>query len=333
MRRIVSTWFASATALFLGMIAAAEAQQAPGRGAPVSRSAVDAPATPRSTVPARTQARPAPSGAAAQRPAPSAESVRKLEALLRLWEQQSSKVETLDVRFTREDKSKGGVFNDPVVYQGRAILKSPNLAYLDLHKVKLDANSKPISDATGKFVTEAYERIICTGREVWQIMPPTRQILIHTLAQDQKQRALEEGPLPFLFNMRAEEAKNRYEMMLAGESEESYGIRIIPKLEIDKESFRMADVQLDKKLLQPRWLRLYDINGTDTREFWFAAKDFRPNYPVVDSNFQPKAADYKGYTVERNVLGDPGQKAAAAESPAARRTPATANPAPPASRR
>ena len=99
----------------------------------------------------------------------------------------------------------------------------------------------------------AHERIICTGTEVWQYRCDTNQIFIYPLEKDVQQRALEEGPLPFLFNFKAAEAKKRYEMALVAEDAETFTIRIIPRLPIDQDSFKKAFVLLDRQLfLLPR---------------------------------------------------------------------------------
>jgi outer membrane lipoprotein-sorting protein len=75
--------------------------------------------------------------------------------LLALWEQQSAKITTLDATFDRVDESK--VWDDVTHYKGRALLKSPNLACLNLERVEPDGKK-----------TAFQERIICTGKDVWQ---------------------------------------------------------------------------------------------------------------------------------------------------------------------
>ena len=62
-----------------------------------------------------------------------------------------------------------------------------------------------------------YERIICTGKEVWQYRSDTQQIFIFPLGKDEQKKAIEEGPLPFLFNMQADDARQRYQMTLISE--------------------------------------------------------------------------------------------------------------------
>ncbi len=76
--------------------------------------------------------------------------------------------------------------------------------------------------------------------------------------------------MPFLFNMKAEDAKQRYQMTLLEENEEQYLIWISPLQELDREAFSKAFIFLDKKTFLPRQLRLDDPNnGKDTKTFIF----------------------------------------------------------------
>jgi WD40 repeat protein len=51
--------------------------------------------------------------------------------------------------------------------------------------------------------------------------------------------------------MRADDARKRYEMKLMSKDAKSYGVSIKPKLDVDKDSFSSAFVQLDKNYLLP----------------------------------------------------------------------------------
>ena len=145
-----------------------------------------------------------------------------------------------------------------------------------------------------------HERIVCTGKEVWQYHSPTRQIFIFPLEKQQQQRALEEGPLPFLFNMRADEAKKRYQMSLIAENSATYMVTVIPLLEIDKESFSKAIIQLDRKYLLPTNIVLIAPDGKSTQDYKFS--DVKPNAVVDARNFVCKPLD-PPWKVVRNPGG------------------------------
>ena len=220
----------------------------------------------------------------------------KMKQLLRRWEQESVKLSTLDVRIQRFDQSPDWGNEQ---FEGRAILKSPNLAWLDFSKVELDPKAgkfirveldrktlKPVVDPQTKLPKiTPHERIVCTGTEVWQYKSDTKQIFIFPLDKQDQKRALEEGPLPFLFNMRAQAAEARYQMDLMNETKDFYVISVIPKLKIDQEAFSKAFLGLNKTTYFPERINLVSPGGTSTKDFEITMnKD--PNSEVADANFK-----------------------------------------------
>jgi TIGR03009 family protein len=255
-----------------------------------------------------------PAGAVPPRVADAQGLVAKMNELLRQWEEQSSKITTLDAQFTREDVL--AAWQTKELYVGRAILKSPDLVFLDFQKVE---NNKKVP----------YEQIRCTGKEVYHLRSANSQIFIYPMPAQADQRALQEGPLPFLFNMRAADAKQRYFMTLKSETLTTYVIQIKPRQEIDREAFIQADVLLDKQKFLPTAMRLYAPNGKDYQTYKFTGEGcwIKPNAPVNETNFEPLIL--KGWQVIRNPDGKggaPGSNAVGAQAPPARRGPAAVQP-------
>ena len=148
-------------------------------------------------------------------------------------------------------------------------------------------------------VSVPFERIVCTGPEVWHYRFDKTQIFIYPLDQDAQRRALDEGPLPFLFNMKAQNAQERYLMSLQGENKDVYFVVIKPRLKEDKENFSTAWVFLDRKFLLPVRIILYTPDGQSTRDFKLS--NIQANQGVSDKTFQ--GIKYKGFSVERNPGG------------------------------
>ena len=213
---------------------------------------------------------------AAARPAVAPDQNR-MKILLQHWEEQSTKLKSLDVKMRRVDTMAGW---PDEVYEGRAILQTPNLAWLNFQKVVADPKQP------GKKVLKDHERIVCTGTEVWQYRSDAKQIFIFPLERQQQKRALEEGPLPFLFNMRAAEAEARYEMNLMNENAQFFVISVRPKLKIDLESFSKAVIRLDRKTFLPDRIFLLSPNGKDSKDF--TLRDIMPNAKVAAANFVGK---------------------------------------------
>jgi TIGR03009 family protein len=234
-------------------------------------------------------------------PAPPDPAARaKMEDILKEWEAKSASTKTLDAEFTRIDYS--GIWKDTTVYRGRALLKSPNLACLNLELIPED-RSDP------KF----HERIICTGKEVWHYEGEKRQIFVYPLAQEDRKRALEQGPLPFLFNMNAAEIKKRYELTFKKETAGSYQIQVLPRQAIDRDSFSQAVIVLNRATSLPDALYLYSPNGKDFQFFFFTkarpkivnkvldvSGSIATNAAVNDTNFLGGTKGWEKYKVVRN---------------------------------
>ena len=245
---------------------------------------------------AATKGAPAPAAAPLtpeQQKAKAAEEARKrqeMDQLLVEWEKQSKKVTSLMVVFDRIDRSVK--WNDQV-YQGQAILKSPDLACLEFKKAIPDANGKPKykTDATGTKVMEVekepFQRIVCTGKEVLQYEWDEKAVYIYPLDKEARQKALQQGPLPFLFNMKAADARARYGMTLLAQPQrpDDYLIAIVPREEIDRDSFNRAFVYLNKKSFLPSMVILYPVGDKDKQEFNFTL--IQPNKPIDDAYFHP----------------------------------------------
>jgi TIGR03009 family protein len=245
-----------------------------------------------------------------QRPQPAAEPQPPsitIQQLVKDWEKQSKKLETLELSIYRIDKD--AQWGDEEHYLGRAAFKKPQLAFLDFRKVQMqeqpdpkDKKKKQLVPMTknNQFVSVPFERIVCTGVEVWQYRYDVKQIFIFPLDKDQRKRALEEGPLPFLFNMRAVEAQQRYEMTLRREDKKSYLVMIKPRLQQDQDTFSTALVRLNKEFLLPTHIFLLDPNGKMTKDFELS--QIKPNQKVDPRLFVGVNPDNQ-FKIERNPGG------------------------------
>ncbi len=219
-------------------------------------------------------------------PTDPAVAAERMKQLLKAWEQRSAQLKSLDVEITRVDDAAAWGKEQ---YEGRAMLKSPNLARLDFSKVDKTDPKKP------KLVHD--ERIICTGKEVWQYKSQQKQIFIFTLDKENQKRALEEGPLPFLFNMKAAAAEARYKMTLISEAKDHWVIEVVPLLQVDQEAFSLAFLRLTRENYLPDRIKLISPNGKDTKEFFL--RSVKPNANINDQNFVGTAMA-KPWTMVRN---------------------------------
>ena len=257
----------------------------------------------------------------AQRQQPAAKAqppLMTMPQLLADWEGQSEKLKTLELAIYRIDKDPQ--WGDEEHYLGRAAFKNPQLAFLDFRKVKMQEQPDPKDKKKKQLVplmknkqpvSVPFETIVCTGQEVWQYRYDVKQIFIFPLDKDQRKRALEEGPLPFLFNMRAADAQKPYEMTRVGGDEERYLVMIKPLLQQDQETFSTAWVYLDKEYLLPKRIFLLAPNGKMTKDFHLS--QIKPN-KQVDPRLFVGVNPGNQFKIERNPGGP-----APANNPRARR--------------
>lgn len=271
MRRGITRWVGS---LVVGVAVAgpdATIAQQPTQPAPAAnRPTTAAPATRRpgtTTAPIGTRAAEEKAAAKIQSATPDP---RRMDAVLAAWAKRTQANTSLHAEFIRTDKV--AAWNDQTSYEGLAVLKTPNLAYLDFKLLGEDGKPTP------------HERIVVTPDFVYQFDSPKKQVHIYQMAQDAQQRAMDEGPLPFLFNMDVDSARERYAMTLAQESEKHFLVSIDPKNEADKEAFGRAYIWLNKKTFLPDRIMLIDpANGKDTKTY--DIKQIKMNVELQDNWF------------------------------------------------
>ena len=214
-----------------------------------------------------------------------------MDPILADWEIQSKKISSLYVEI---DKIKKSVAWGTEYFKGSALLKSPDLACLEFRKVKIDAAGKPrykLDDSKKRVLDleeEPNERMVCTGLDVLQFIYPSKTIFVYPLDKQSRLKALQEGPLPFLFNMKAVEARRRYGMTLLDTTNEFYLIGIAPREQIDKQSFETAYLWLGKKDFLPSKLQLVKLEK-EIEEYRFTT--IVPNKIIDDIFFHPTKPD------------------------------------------
>jgi TIGR03009 family protein len=226
-------------------------------------------------------ARPAAAPAPAQAPTQAAPVVpgldpARMNQILDAWAKKSQSTDSLHARFIREDYADD--WQTKTRYSGAAFVKRPNLAYLNFDKMPDDPAGKPVPN----------ERIICTGTDVYQFLTETKQVHVYPLPPEERARALEEGPLPFLFNMDAAKIKARYAIRLVGEKDNLFLIGIKPLTDQDREAFSLAYIWLDASKFQPTKIQLHDpSNPKNTKTYTFS--EVGMNRTISDAYFDAKS--------------------------------------------
>ncbi|GIW79088.1 MAG: hypothetical protein KatS3mg105_0895 [Gemmatales bacterium] len=196
----------------------------------------------------------------------------KLDRLLQQWEAKMTAVQTLKARCIRTTVDK--VFETTDVYEGEALYMKPNMASLEMYK-----RNKP----------SIYEKYICTGTYLYEFVPANKVIRVHTLPQGQANNFLS-----FFFGMKAQDAKQRYNLRLSKEDDWYYYIEITPRLPEDKVDFQRARLVLNKNTFLPRELWFMQPNKNEVK---WDLPNVQSGIPLNRSQFAPPANS--GWKLER----------------------------------
>ncbi|VTS02983.1 TIGR03009 domain-containing protein [Tuwongella immobilis] len=149
----------------------------------------------------------------------------RLDVLLKAWEDRMKNTSTLYTECTRTEINK--TFNTTEVFTGQARYMKPNLARLDLLK-KDDPNN--------------YEKYVCTGTYLYEYRPKNKLVRIHDMPKGNGNAVADNASMSFIFGMKADEAKQRFQLTLRKEDNFWIYVDILPKYPADKQEFTKAQM-------------------------------------------------------------------------------------------
>ena len=212
-----------------------------------------------------------------QQPAVVSQPDPRLDAYLRQWEERMKGIESLRAKVSRQEENR--VFNTVENYDGEASFLRPNRAILELRK-RDNAN--------------VFEKFICTGNFLYEFNQAKREIRVHELPPPKNGKAVEDNFLSFLFGMKAEEAKSRYNLSVYKLDPNYIYLKIEPISAADKVDFKVAYLALNNATFLPRTLVFDQPNGNRVK--W--------DLPAIDTTVQLNPALFgkpkpeQGWTVK-----------------------------------
>lgn len=174
----------------------------------------------------------------------------KLDGYLKKWEEKMREVKTLYAQLGRVDKDK--VLGSTTKYAGFAqyLRSGEGLAALNLAVLELKQDGKK----------ETAEKIVCTGTYVYVFAPAQKEIRAYELPKGGK---TDGGFMDLLFGMKADDAKQRYNLTLVKEDQWYVYVDVAPKDAKDKADFARARLVLNKETYLPRQLWFEHSNGNE----------------------------------------------------------------------
>jgi RNA polymerase sigma factor (sigma-70 family) len=218
----------------------------------------------------------------------------KLDQILKRWEQEAAGIKTLDVRLTRYDKHV--VANDADEYEGRLIVKCPNLASIDFNGQR----------------GAPYAGVRFSESEVHLLQGATKQEFVFPRTDEQRKTLPWCIRLPFLLSTDSDELKRQFHIELVSENERSVILRFIPNSprsgwsgiaalfsfgEIaTKDALSEALVILNAQTYVPGAYKVISPNGKDFQ--LYKVKSIMCNRPVAPGVFEPPVRE--GWSVIPN---------------------------------
>jgi TIGR03009 family protein len=231
----------------------------------------------------------------AQQPPPAAQNApavqpnaAQLDTLLQRWEQEMKRIETLSAELNRTTVDK--VYQGTEIFSGSAKYMKPNLAVLEMKK-----KDKP----------DVYEKYICSGTFLYEWVPGSKIIRAHELPPPKDGRVGDDNFLSFLFGMKAEEAKARYDLKLLKEDQFYYYVQVFPRMASDKADFQEARLALNKSSFLPREVRFTQPNGNEI--IWDIPK-IQTGMKLVREDFAPPQTLPQGWNLVRMPRADAAQQ-------------------------
>lgn len=189
----------------------------------------------------------------------------ELEELLIEWEHKSSRIKTLKGTHTRTVYNL--VFQQEKVAEGRFFLETPDKGRIDLWgaKIKEGGSSARIgkNGQPYRLTADKSERWICTGDEIVMVNDDERTYQVMPLPEHLKGTNIVNSPLPFLFGMKAADAKRRFKMTLSDKSTREKAFLIVePRFASDQENYVKAYVMLERVNYLPTAVKMFDPSGS-----------------------------------------------------------------------
>lgn len=160
-----------------------------------------------------------------------------LDAFLLRWEDAMKRIDTLSAQCSRVEENKTQLVTK--TYVGTAKYLRPNSGLLEMYQ-----RDKP----------QNFEKIVVSGGILYQYVPQLKEIHAHHLPPPRPGQVAEDNFLGFLFGMKAEEAKRRYELTLQKEDQYYVYIGVTPRFDADKADFKAARLVLSRDTFMPRQL-------------------------------------------------------------------------------
>lgn len=252
-----------------------------------------------------------PLGPAAVGPARQAEPPRQVDprvtAILNLWEKNTAQITRMSGTFSR--MTYDDVFGVEKRSTGQFMYETPDKGRIDFFAVKLPNGAINEGKQTSrnidyKIVTDDPQRWVCTGTQVLIIDDSAKSVQQVDIPPQYQGQNIVDGPLPFLFGIKAQKALQRYQLDIgARHSEQIYHLVAKPLLRQDAQEWSVAEVMLNPQSFLPQAIRTFDPAGTKETVYVFSG-DQKVNPRWLFDPFTTRSLGISNYKVTKQTTAE-----------------------------
>ncbi|MHB0957319.1 MAG: TIGR03009 domain-containing protein [Pirellulaceae bacterium] len=215
-----------------------------------------------------------------------------LDQILAYWEQKSSQTNRYRCTFKRWEydpvfgpKDAAKTFSEGVI---KYAAPDKGLFRVDTmleYKAPKDAASKP-SYGPPSEQAGSYDHWICDGTHVYQFDHRQKKLIQNVLPPEVRGQAIGKGPLPFLFNAKTEDIKQRFwlQVITPRDVKGEYWLEAVPKTQEDAANFKMIHVFIDEADYLPKAMVLFDtsyVPGSRPARTTFQFNEREVNFSIL----------------------------------------------------
>ncbi len=194
-----------------------------------------------------------------------------IDQVLQYWEYKSSQVKRYRCVFRRwEYDHVFGPKNTFKTYsEGNVKYSAPDKGLFEVNKMlqyqaARDGEDKPSYVAAPP---EMFEHWVCDGHWVWQFDNQRKRLIQTELPPEMRGQAIGKGPLPFLFNAKADDIKSRFwvHAITPKGTQHEYWLEAVPKTREDAANFKFVHVILEEKDYLPKAIILFNQGNAGSK--------------------------------------------------------------------
>ncbi len=206
---------------------------------------------------------------------------QQLQQILIAWERQTQNINKLEGRHHRFVYDR--VFEVETRAEGVFYYEAPDKGRIDLVPSEIPEGTKSQKlGKTGKpyeLKADLPERWICDGNQVASGLMQQKEYVVFPLPEEDRGKNIMDSPLPFLFGLPADKARERYFIQVNPHTNaKQIWLELQPKRKVDLDNWKHAQVILDRATYLPLAVKLTDITGN--RETVFSFYELEVNKPL-----------------------------------------------------